>query len=62
VLGGPCIKYSGQFAIVGQGVVVIICQILLLPRQEDAGVKVDCKVVIGGKAAYMDIMNLAKGK
>jgi hypothetical protein len=57
VLGGPCNRYSEHSEIVGQGFIVTICQILLLPRHEDAGVKIVCKVVVGGKLAYVDIMN-----
>jgi hypothetical protein len=47
----------------GQKVVKIICQILLLPRHEDAGAKVVGRLVVDGKATYpnVDIMNF-RGK
>jgi hypothetical protein len=71
VLGGPCNKYSGHAVIVEHEVVaVIICQILLLPRHEEAGVKVvvnvgkytPSSIVPGRTSSEPPIMNFAEGQ
>jgi hypothetical protein len=69
VLGGPCNKYSGHAVIVEHEVVaVIICQILLVPRHEDAGVKVVVNVgkyapsIVPGRTSKSSIMDFTEGQ